>query len=204
MPVPTQKTILFDLGGVLIDWNPRYLYRQIYGEAETEFFLANVCTAQWNLAIDAGRPFAEAVAERQLSWPEYREAILWWETRWSDMLKGPIPETVDLLRQVKDRGHRLFALTNWSGETFHIARERFEFLTWFEDIVVSGEVKLVKPDPAIFRLAQARCGFTPEGTLFIDDSPGNVDAARSLGYDGIHFKGAEALRLSLLERGCLA
>ena len=196
-----KTAILFDLGGVLVDWDPRYLYRQAFPEAEMEFFLANVCTGSWNLTMDAGRPFAETIPERQAAWPAYREAIGWWQTRWDEMLKGPIPGTVALLAELKAKGHPLFALTNWSAETFPAARRRFEFLAWFQDIVVSGEVGLVKPDPAIFRLAAKRCGLRPEATLFIDDVKANVDAARALGFDAIQFMGAEPLRQDLEERG---
>ena len=198
-----KTAFMFDLGGVLIDWNPRYLYRPILGEAETEFFLDQVCTSPWNLELDAGRPFGEAIAEKQASWPQYREAIAWWETRWVEMLRGPIPGTVALLEELKDRGHALFALTNWSAQTFPIARERFGFLAWFRDIVVSGEEGMVKPDPAIYNLAAERCGLVPAATIFIDDSRVNVDAAQALGFDAIRFTGAAALRESLEERGLL-
>ena len=201
--MPLEQAIMFDLGGVLIDWDPRYLYRKVYDEAETEFLLANVCTSRWNLAMDAGRPFDEAIAERQREWPAYSEAIAWWKTRWVEMLRGPVPGTVELLKALVDRGHPVFALTNWSAETFPLARERFAFLGWFRDIVVSGEVGLAKPDPDIYHLAERRCGFRRKGTVFIDDSAANIETARALGYDAIRFKGAEALRLSLNERGLL-
>jgi 2-haloacid dehalogenase len=201
--VSLKKAILFDLGGVLIDWNPRYLYHQVYGAAETEFFLANVCTSSWNLAMDKGRPFAEAIPEKQKAWPEYHEAIQWWETRWEDMLKGPIPGTVELLAELKARDFPLYALTNWSAETFPLARERYDFLSWFREIVVSGEVGLVKPDPLIFQFAVERCGFQPGNTVFVDDVLANVEAARTLGFDAIPFTGAASLRRSLVERGLL-
>ena len=201
--MPLKTALLFDLGGVLVDWNPRYLYRKVYGEAELEFFLAEVCTSPWNLSMDEGRTFADAIAEKQQAWPDYREAIGWWETRWEEMLQGPIQETVDLLGELKDQGHPLFALTNWSAQTFPRARERFAFLSWFREIVVSGEVGLVKPDPAIFRLTLARCGLRAEDTVFIDDALPNVEAARSLGLDAIAFTGPGPLRQSLVERGLI-
>jgi len=201
--VPLKRPFMFDLGGVLVDWNPRYLYRKVYGEAETELFLAHVCTGPWNLTMDAGRPIDEAIREKLAAWPEYANAIVWWKTRWEEMLRGPIQDTVDLLEELKTLGHPLFALTNWSAETFPIARARFPFLSWFRDIVVSGEERLVKPDPAIFHLTAARCGLDPAGTIFIDDSPVNVETAGKLGFDAIPFTGAENLRKSLLERGLL-
>lgn len=201
--MPLSRPILFDLGGVLIDWNPRYLYRKVYGEAETEFFLANVCTSEWNLALDAGRPFSEAIAEKQASWPEYHDAIAWWLTRWDEMLNGPIQGTVDILQELKAQGRPLYALTNWSAETFPGARARYDFLSWFREIVVSGEVGLVKPDPAIFRLAAEHCGFEPRDTVFIDDVKTNVDAAKALGFDTVRFTGPGPLRKSLKDRGLL-
>ncbi|BDU72601.1 HAD family hydrolase [Mesoterricola silvestris] len=202
--MPHRPAILFDLGGVLIDWDPRHLYRQVYGVEETEFFLANVCTPAWNLALDGGRPFAEAIREKQASWPDYREAIDWWWSRWEDMLNGPIPGTVEILEELKDLGLPLFALTNWSAETFPLARKHYPFLDWFQEIVVSGREGVVKPDPAIFRLAALRCGIPMEGSVFIDDSRANVDAAAALGFDAIRFTGAGALRRELEARGCLS
>ncbi len=201
--VPLNSPILFDLGGVLIDWNPRYLYRKVYGEAEVEFLLANVCTPEWNLAMDGGRPFAEAIRERQEAWPQYREAIAWWHSRWEEMLAGPIQGTVDILEELDGRGHPLFALTNWSSETFPLARARFAFLKRFRHIVVSGEVGLVKPDPAIYRLTAERCGFVPGEAVFVDDSPGNVAGALAFGFDAIRFTDPAGLRRSLQERGIL-
>jgi 2-haloacid dehalogenase len=199
----TSPAVLFDLGGVLIDWNPRYLYRQVFGDAETEFFLGNVCTPPWNLALDGGRPFAEAIREKQESWPDYREAIQWWKTRWEEMLNGPVPGSVEILKELKELGHPVYALTNWSAETFPLARKHYPFLDWFQEIVVSGQEGMVKPDPALYRLAAERCGIPMEGTVFIDDSKVNVDAARALGFDAIRFTGADRLRSDLVERGLL-
>ncbi len=192
-------TILFDLGGVLIDWNPRYLYRPLFGgdDAAMEDFLARVCPPEWNLEMDAGRPFAEAVAERQRLFPEHAERIALWHTGWPQMLRDQIPETVEVLAALRERGHRLLALTNWSAETFPIARQRFAFLGWFEDIVVSGEVKLAKPDRRIFELAIRRAGLEPKRTLYIDDSAGNVEAAKALGFRTHHFESPAGLRAEL-------
>lgn len=192
-------TILFDLGGVLIDWNPRYLYRPLFGgdDAAMEDFLARVCPPEWNLEMDAGRPFAEAVAERQRLFPEHAERIALWHTGWPQMLRDQIPETVELLAALRGRGHRLLALTNWSAETFPIARQRFAFLGWFEDIVVSGEVKLAKPDRRIFELAIRRAGLEPARTLYIDDSASNVEAAKALGFRTHHFESPAGLRAEL-------
>ena len=201
--LPRQPAFIFDLGGVLVDWNPRHLYRKVFDEAELAFFLDRVCPPQWNLTLDAGRPFGEAILEKQAQWPDYAQAIGWWKTRWLEMLAGPFPETVELLAGLRKAGHPLFALTNWSSETFPLAKDRFDFFGWFGEIVVSGEVGLTKPDPAIFRLTAARCGIPLEGTVFIDDAQVNVDAARSLGLDAIRFTGAPDIRAALAERGYL-
>jgi 2-haloacid dehalogenase len=200
-----MDAILFDLGGVLIDWNPRYLYRRHFGaDVEAmEDFLARVCAPEWNLEMDAGKPSAEAVAERQRAFPEHAALIAMWKDEWAQMLRDAIPETVQILAELRARGRRLFALTNWSAETFPVAQARFAFLQWFEDIVVSGEVKLVKPDPRIYRLALERNRLRADRTLFVDDALHNVQAARALGLPAIHFQSPQALRAELAQRGLL-
>jgi 2-haloacid dehalogenase len=199
------NAVLFDLGGVLIDWNPRYLYASHFGgeHERMEHFLAHVCAPEWNHTMDAGKPFADAVAERQALFPEHADLIALWKDGWPQMLRDPIHATVELLAALRERGHRLVALTNWSAETFPIARQRFAFLQWFEDIVVSGEVRLAKPDPRIFHLAVERNRLDPARTLFIDDSQVNVDAARKTGLHAVHFRGAEPLREDLERFGLL-
>jgi len=197
-----ERAVLFDLGGVLIEWNPRHLYRPLFADAaEMERFLAVVCDAEWNRGIDAGRTFAEAIRERQAEFPEYAEYIGFWHSRWTGMLKGELPGTVAILRELKDLRIPLYALTNWSAETFPAAREQFAFLAWFDRIVVSGEVGLAKPDRAIFDLAVRECGLVPAQTVFIDDVQANVDAALDLGFDALLFTGAEPLRRALALRG---
>jgi 2-haloacid dehalogenase len=205
MSVKQIDTVLFDLGGVLVDWNPRYLYAPHFGEdrERMEHFLAHVCAPEWNHTMDAGKPFSEAVAERQALFPEHADLIALWKDGWQQMLGAPIQKTVELLDALRARGHRLVALTNWSAETFPIALERFEFLQWFEDIVVSGEVRMAKPDPRIFRLAVERNRLDPARTLFIDDSKVNVEAARETGLHAVHFRGAEPLRKDLVRVGLL-
>ncbi len=200
-----MQAIIFDLGGVLIDWDPRYLYRPIFGEdvAAMEDFLARVCPPDWNRQMDAGVPFADAVAQRQREFPEHADLIALWQDGWPQMLRAAFPDTVAILAELRQRGHRLVALTNWSAETFPIARERFEFLGWFEDIVVSGVERLAKPDPRIFRLTLERNGLEPAGTVFIDDLPANIRAAAALGLDAVHFQGARDLRADLGRRGLL-
>lgn len=200
-----MSAIIFDLGGVLIDWDPRYLYRPLFGtDTEAmEDFLARVCPPDWNRQLDAGVPFAEAVARRQREFPEHAHLIALWRDGWGRMLRDSIPETVEILAELRQQGHRLVALTNWSAETFPVARSRFEFLGWFEDIVVSGIERLVKPDPRIFRLALERNRLEAGATVFIDDLLPNVEAAAALGLDAVHFQGAAPLRLALERRGLL-
>jgi len=199
------ECVLFDLGGVLIDWNPRHLYRHVFAEAaEMEHFLTVVCPPEWNHILDEGRSFRDAVVERQAQFPAYAAAIALWHEQWARMLGGAIAPTLDLLSALRARNHRLVALTNWSAETFPIARARYDFLGWFEDIVVSGEVRLAKPDPRIFELTRARTGLDPARTLFIDDSEKNIAAAAALGYQTHRFTDAAGLASVLQVKGLLA
>jgi len=192
-------TIIFDLGGVLIDWNPRHLYRKIFGadHAAMEWFLAHVCSPEWNLRQDAGRPWPEAIAEAQARHPEHAALIRAYRERWEETLGGVIDDAVALLAELRSEPVRLLALTNWSAETFPIGRRRFPFLDWFEGIVVSGEEKLVKPDRAIYELLLRRYAAVPERAVFIDDSQRNVEGARAAGMMGLHFTSPEALARDL-------
>jgi 2-haloacid dehalogenase len=199
------KAVVFDLGGVLIDWDPRYLYRKLLAdEAAVEEFLATVCTPEWNAEQDRGRPFAEGVAELVERHPAHAAAIAAYAERWPEMLGGDIPETVELLAELRAAGTPLYALTNWSAETFEVARERFEFLSWFDGVLVSGEERLIKPDPRFFRLLLERFGLDPEATFYVDDSEPNVAVARELGLDAVRFTGPERLRRELAARRLLA
>ena len=192
-------TIVFDLGGVLIDWNPEYLYRKIIADpAERTHFLENICTKEWNEQQDAGRPLQEATERLIEKHPAYEEQIRAYYGRWPEMLKGPIEETVEILQHfIESKKHQVYALTNWSAETFPVAQQRFEFLQWFEGIVVSGEENMKKPDPAIYRLLQKRYDIEPKHTLFIDDSRPNIEAAAGLGYKTIHFRCPQQLGMEL-------
>ncbi|HET9557110.1 MAG TPA: HAD family phosphatase [Actinomycetota bacterium] len=202
MPV---KTVVFDLGGVLIDWDPRHLYRKLLAdEAAVEEFLATVCTPEWNDEQDRGRPFAEGVAELVERHPVHAAAITAYHERWTEMLGGDIAGSVELLAELRDTGVPLYALTNWSAETFGIARERYQFLEWFDGVLVSGEERMIKPDPAIFRLLLDRFGLDPGTAFYVDDSPANVTAAGELGFDAVRFTGPAQLRRNLELRGLLA
>jgi len=199
------KAVVFDLGGVLIDWDPRYLYRKLLAdEAAVEEFLATVCTPEWNEELDRGRPFAEGVAELVERHPEHAAAIAAYHERWPEMLAGDLPDSVEVLAELRAAGVPLYALTNWSAETFAVTRERFEWLDWFDGMLVSGEELITKPDPAIFQLLLDRFGLDPGATVFVDDSEANVVAARGLGIDAVRFTGPGQLRRELTARRMLA
>ncbi|MCP4426982.1 MAG: HAD family phosphatase [Chloroflexi bacterium] len=194
-----KTAIVFDLGGVLIDWESRHLYRKMFdgNTAEMEYFLSEICPLTWNAELDAGRPFAEAVAAKIQEYPAYEPYIAAYDARWEEMVVGPIAGTVTLLAELKTAGYPVYALSNWSAETFPIVSRRFEFLNWFEDIVLSGEVKAVKPDARIYEIMLERIGKRPSDCLFIDDSLPNIEAARALGWQSIHFQSSEQLRSKL-------
>ncbi|QNK01941.1 HAD family hydrolase [Dyella telluris] len=193
-------TVIFDLGNVLIGWDPRRLYRQLIpDEAQMEWFLREVCSSEWNEQQDAGRPWAEATAVLRARFPEHAALIDAYHLRWEETLVGAMDDSVALLAELRARGVRLLALTNWSQETFPIARQLFPFLQWFEGIVVSGEERLIKPDPRIYQRLLERYQVEPSTALYIDDSARNVAAAEALGMQGWWFRDAEGLRRRLIE-----
>jgi len=205
MPETSVTAVVFDLGGVLIDWDPRYLYRTLFNdEAAMENFLATVTTPEWNRAQDAGRPWAEAVEELAARHPDKRELIEAYWRRWPETLGDAIAPTVEVLDELRLTGVRLFALTNWSAETFAVARGRYPFLDWFEGIVVSGEERLIKPDERIFRLLLDRYGLTARETVFIDDHDPNIQAAARLGLRALRFTDGPTLRADLVRLGLLS
>ena len=199
----TIDAVVFDLGGVLIDWNPRYLYRSIFVDDEDgmERFLSEVTTADWNAEQDAGRSWRDAVDVLVAQHPDRRDLIVAYHERWADMLGGPIEGTVAVLDELRLAGIRVAALSNWSAETFPIAQERYAFLGWFETIVVSGAVGLVKPDLRIYHHLLDVTGFSPASTVFVDDAPANVAAAEQLGMTGLQFHDPETLRRDLRDLG---
>jgi len=194
------STVVFDLGNVLVEWNPRRLYEQLIPDPDTlEQFFSTVVTNDWIRAQDAGRSFADGIAVLSAEFPHYDAEIrAFWE-RWEEMVPGPIHGTVDILSDLKRRGTPLYALTNWSAETFPIARPRFPFFDWFDGIVVSGEVRLVKPDARIYRHLLDQFGLQAADCVFIDDSPANVAGAEAVGITGLHFTSPEKLRRDLAE-----
>ncbi len=194
------NTIIFDLGGVLIDWNPEYVYLDVFkGDREKmQWFFDHVCTNDWNENQDAGYPLDKATEERVALFPEHEELIRMFYGRWEDMLGEAIHGTVDILKKLIDtKKFKVVALTNWSHETFPIALQTFDFLHWFEGILVSGEEKTRKPFKDIYTLTLNRYKIEAEHALFIDDNLRNIDAAKELGINTIHFQSPEHLEEQL-------
>jgi 2-haloacid dehalogenase len=196
------STVVFDLGGVLVDWDPRYLFRQLLpDDAAVEAFLADVCNPEWNAAQDAGRSWAEAVREASERFPEHAELVAAYDERWLETIGGQIDGTVEVLDELRRRGVGLYAITNWSAEKFDLTFPRFDWLAWFDGIVVSGYERIVKPDPRIFQLLVDRHGVDPRAAVYVDDVPANVAAALAIGMTGLVFTTTEQLRADLGELG---
>jgi 2-haloacid dehalogenase len=198
------KNIIFDFGGVLLDWNPRYLYNNLFDDKEQmEYFLTNVCSESWNVQQDAGRSLVEATKLLQQQFPEHQLMIQRFYDDWEIMLKGEIPENTVLIEQLKKKNYRLFGLTNWSGETFPIALKKYMFLHEFEGIVVSGDEKLIKPDKEIYLVLLNRYKLKAENSIFIDDNINNIKTASHLGFHTIHINGNLNLEHRFKELGIL-
>jgi 2-haloacid dehalogenase len=196
--------IVFDLGKVLIEWDPRHVYRQVFADpVKMEWFLDTVCTHDWNLAQDAGRSFDEGVIEATARFPDYAAEIAIYRDRWMEMVPGAIEGSVAILEELHDKGVPLYAITNWNSDTFRATCDRFQFLKLFRDTVVSGDEKLIKPDPAIFHLLARRNGIDLTDSLFIDDSLKNVVGAEAVGMTAHHFTTPESLRATLSKLGVL-
>ena len=197
------KNIVFDFGGVLIDWNPRYFYKNVFrDQSEMEFFLKDICGPHWNLKTDAGYSFSEATKELQEQHPEYRREIEMYHKNWEIMIGGEIIEHTSLLEILKKK-YRLFGLTNWSAEAFPVVFEKYPFFKNFEGIIVSGQEKRVKPNRDIYELLLSRYGLLADESLFIDDSSGNIETAKELGFFTIHLNGNQTLKEQLLKSGVL-
>jgi len=198
------STVVFDLGNVLVRWNPRLLYEQLITDAdELEQFFDTVITHDWIRAQDAGRPFDDGIALLAAQFPRYESEIrAFWE-RWEEMVPGAIDGSVEILAELKERETPVYALTNWSHQTFPIARLRFPFFDWFDGIVVSGEIGMVKPDARIYRHLLGRFGLSAEDCVFIDDSATNVAGAEAVGITGLHFRSPHKLRRELARLGLL-
>lgn len=205
MPQSCRDIVIFDLGGVLIDWNPRHLYRKLFAsdEAAMEAFLATVCTHDWNRCQDAGRSFAEGAGLLKAEHPDKAALIDAYGARFDEMMPGPIAGSVEILADLHQRGVPLYGLTNFSAETYPPTVARFEFLRWLRGVVVSGEVGVIKPDPRIYEIAIERFAIDPHRAVYIDDVPINAEAAVRFGIHGIHFTSAALLRVELTSLGLL-
>ena len=196
--------VVFDIGNVLVLWEPRALYRKIFAtEAEVEWFITNVCNHVWNLEQDRGRSFAEAVREATARFPEHAEAIAAYDLRWHETVLGAIDGSVAILQELQARGTPLYAITNFNQDKFRETLKRFPFLSAFRDIVVSGDERLLKPDAAIYRVLLERNGLEAASCVFIDDSVKNVKGAEAVGMKAIHFTTPAALRRNLVGMGLL-
>lgn len=181
-------TVIFDIGGVLIDWDPRHLYRQLFDdEAEMEHFLATVCTVDWIAEVDEGASLAESTEAFAAEHPDYAAQIRAYCTRWPETMGGAVEGTPDILRDLKQRGTPLYALANWGRESFDHAKAKFDFLQWFDGIVTSGEVGVRKPDRRIYKALIERYAIAPRSAVFIDDVAANVSAAKEMGMHGLLF-----------------
>ncbi len=193
-----MKNLVFDFGGVLVDWNPRYLFDRYFSDpAKSIWFIDNICTGEWNAQMDAGKPFDEGVAELCAVHPEWTAAIEAYRDRWSEMMGGATPGMYELVRDWKARGFHVYGLTNWSAETLPGVRKDYPVFSLLEGTVVSGEEKVAKPDPAIFRILLDRFALDPSETIFIDDNRKNVDAAASLGITPVRFISPKLLDMDL-------
>lgn len=199
-----SRAVIFDIGGVLIDWSPRHLYRKLLpDEARIDAFFAEVGFAEWNVAQDAGRPWAVAVAELSADFPRHARLIEAADRRWQEMVAGPIAGAVALLEACHAKGAPLYAITNFSSEKWVETRARFDFMKRFRDVIVSGDERVMKPDPEIYRRLLARNGLRAGDCLFIDDSPRNVAGAEAVGMAAIRFTDPAALQADLVRLGVL-
>ena len=193
------KNIIFDFGGVLVDWNPHYLFDKYFNDInEANYFVENVCTTEWNAEMDGGKPFAQAVKERSAMFPKYGEALKLYQTNWMDTMGEEIPEMYDLIKSLKVNGFPvIYGLTNWSAETFPTVQKTYRIFSLIDKIVVSGEVKQLKPNPEIFHTLLNKYNLKAEDSLFIDDNLKNVEGAKAVGINAIRFENANKLKEDL-------
>lgn len=193
-----MKNIVFDFGGVLVDWNPHHLYDKYFGSVEkAEWFLNNICLYSWNIQMDGGKPFAEGVAELQAQYPEWSEAIAIYHTRWIEMMGGEVEGMADIVKRLKVAGYGVYGLTNWSSETFPLVRDKYAIFKQLDGMVVSGEEHLLKPDAAIYKCLLERYNLQAEESLFVDDNADNVTGARNVGMKAVRFTSVAELEREL-------
>src|SRR5512139_783191 len=195
----TIQAILFDFGNVLLEWNPRHIYRRYFpdDEAAMEQFLHEVNFMEWNAQQDKGRTFAEGVAELSREFPHYANLIQAYHDNWSESIGDPVAGTVEIMKRLKNAGYPVYGLSNWSSETFPMVRNKFIFFDLLDDIVISGEVGQIKPEPEIYEIALQRIGRPANECLFIDDSLANIEQARKMGFAVVHFQSPEQLETEL-------
>lgn len=193
------RNIIFDFGGVLVDWDPHRLLDNYFGSREkADWFIANICTGEWNAEMDAGKPFAQGIAELSAKHPEWAHEIQLYFDRWIEMIGGEVPGMLQIVKELKAKGYKLYGLTNWSAETFCQVRHKFEVFDQLDGMLVSGEEKMLKPAPEFFQLLVDRFGINPAESLFIDDNQPNVDGAIAFGINAVRFENAETLRKQLI------
>ncbi|MBP5172437.1 MAG: HAD family phosphatase [Bacteroidales bacterium] len=193
------RNIIFDFGGVLVDWDPHRLLDNYFGSREkADWFIANICTGEWNAEMDAGKPFAQGIAELSAKYPEWAHEIQLYFDRWIEMIGGEVTGMLQIVKELKAKGYKLYGLTNWSAETFCQVRHKFEVFDQLDGMLVSGEEKMLKPAPEFFQLLVDRFGINPAESLFIDDNQPNVDGAIAFGINAIRFENAETLRKQLI------
>jgi 2-haloacid dehalogenase len=200
------QAIIFDFGGVLINWDPHELFNKYFANdtQAVDNFLEEIDFSSWNLSQDKGFPFHQAVINLSARFPHYAHLIRAYDEEWEQSITGVIPETAEILFRLKASGYRLYGLTNWSAEKFTLVRHKYEVFDLFEDIIVSGEVKLIKPDPAIFLLLLEKIHLRPEECLLVDDSSSNIETARKLGFTTHHFTSPALLEAALQKMGLLS
>ena len=193
------KNIIFDFGGVLVDWNPHYLFDKYFNDIEeSNYFVENVCNTEWNAEMDGGKPFEQAVKERTAMFPKYAEPLKLYQTNWMDTMGEEIPGMYDLIKSLKENGFPvIYGLTNWSAETFPAVQKTYRIFSLIDNIVVSGEVKQLKPNPEIFHILLNNYNLKAEESLFIDDNIKNVEGAKAVGINAVLFRGVEKLREDL-------
>jgi 2-haloacid dehalogenase len=203
-PTLVRDAVVFDVGGVLLDWSPRYLYRQLLPDEDAVTrFLAEVATTEWNHQMDLGRPWADAVDELAARFPDQADLVHAYYHRWGEMIRGEIPGTVAVLEELDRHGTPLYGLTNFSAEKFAAERAAYPWMQRFRGVVVSGEERVAKPDPAIYRLLLDRYHLDAASAVYVDDVPANVEAAVALGLTGLVFTSADRLRADLVTLGRL-
>ncbi len=199
-----KKTIVFDLGGVLIDWKPSHLYEKIFSDLdEMEYFLKEVCSLDWNSHMDVDKSFLDGIDELVPKFPQYEEQIRAYYLRWEEMIVGEFPGTVKILRELKEAGFPLAALSNWSSETFPRVKDQYEFLSWFNPLVISGYIGYKKPDPEPFQILLHELNLNAGDCIFIDDMEDNIREARRQGFEAIQFSSPEQLRADLVDLGLI-